>query len=181
MSFPKEGYTRVKDRLKQGELPIPCMDRVPLKDGTVLENIIPYVIVERVDKEGAGQPRTLQLFYLDEARKAHKINVNDIEGWSVVDGKGIYQGYLLVEFRYFYPTVQGSFAEMITRKVLPKEIYFGIHPNHQKFKELNDFYLNGDDTQYSQRTRPERDRNFPFWRIGAYGDSLEMMQHYQWP
>ena len=165
MSKEQRSYTRTRELIRNGELPnLPIS--IKLKSGNEISDITPYAIVEgHMSRRKTGE-RTLRLFYLDKSKKAHKVDINEVEGLKVVEGSGDYKGKLMIEFTYFKGTHDGDFAEPNSRVVFATDINFGVHRFHQGIGEKKpDFYVVGDDDQYPEN----RSRQFPLWRvIGVY-------------
>jgi hypothetical protein len=162
-------YSRMKDLIRSGETPVPALG-LTLMGGETLPNVTPYAIVERPDETSRVGDNTLYLYYLDAAKKAHRIPVNEVNGLSVARGEGEYGGKLLVQFTYFRPGEHSDADETKQRQVLVGDLYYGVHPNHQKFAETEDFYFAGEDSQYAHKPQVDRQRNFPLWRLKVYGD-----------
>ncbi len=180
-----ESYSRVKDILKTGEKPSAPM-WLRLKNGQRLSDITPYTVIERTRPSPENTPvRTLVLYYLDTWGRADSIRVADIEGLNVTEGTGDYAGRLLLEFSYakFLGTdMHSDYLEEQPRKVLVTELAYGVHGAHIDQQENPDFYVVGEDTQYSSKPQSERIRRFPLWRIDqVYGRPLQltkMMKRY---
>jgi len=157
------------------ELPYPKSSLpILLKDGTKLSRVTPRTFFT-TPKEGPGQKAlTINLLYEDENNKPVTINVDQISGLKVVaEGSDVY-----IETTYYRPPE--NTLESKPRLLKIKDITHGVHPNHNKYNEISDFYLVADDMNYvKQPGRTDTERSFPFWRLGIYGDPKEAQKVFQ--
>ena len=169
MSAERQSYSRVKNLIKNRERPTLPLN-IKLKNGQEIAGVTPYAVVPGyMDKERSGE-KTLRIFYLDGNDKAHKVDANDIQGLRVIEGQGDFEGKLMLEFTYLKGTPEQDFKEAKPRVIFMTDVYYGIHPIHDEVGETQgDFYLQGDDQQYPEN----RSRQFPLWRIDAYGDDTD--------
>lgn len=60
-----------------------------------------------------------------------------------------------------------------------KDIKYGVHPNHKN--ERPDFYIVADVKKYLDegKTGADAEPNFPFWRLGIYGDPKKAQRVFQ--
>jgi hypothetical protein len=169
MSAERSSYRRAKDMIKDHERPtIPLS--IKLKSGEEISGVTPYAVVPgHMDKDRGGE-KTLRIFYLDGNDKAHKVDANNVQGLRVIEGSGDFAGKLMLEFTYFKGTSEKDFREADPRIIFMTDVYYGIHSFHEEIGETqSDFYLQGDDQQYPEN----RSRQFPLWRIDAYGDETD--------
>jgi|SRR3989344_3236547 len=118
-----------------------------------------------------GLLKVKTFLYLHVTLEEEKLQlmVDSLNGLETTAGQDEYEGQYLLQFQYFHPKT--NCLEANPRKVLVTDIYYGIHPLHQN--EKPDYYIVGEDSQYSQQPKIERIRNFPFWRVGIYGNPEE--------
>lgn len=168
-------YRSVKNILAQKEsLPSASLP-IHMKSGELLTDVIPYGFVTKKSALESSQP-TLELLYLDKDKKARRVDASQINGLGVVVEEGI--PYLTTT--YYKPQEHGSVFEEKPRILRIKTVQYGTHPNHLKVGELEDFYIVADDMNYvRQPDRTDIERNFPFWRLGIYGDPAEAQSHFQ--
>jgi len=100
-----------------------------------------------------------------------QITVDSLQGLATVEGSNEYANQLLLQFEYYHP--KGNILEVKPRQVLVTDVYYGVHPLHTG--ERADFYFVGEDTQYTDRPMEERERYFPFWRVGLYGSPRKQL------
>jgi hypothetical protein len=137
------------------------------KNGRNLEGIIPISITNH---PLCGQ-NFLCLELVEPKGQKTVININSLTALKTAEGMGEYQDQQLVEFTYFTPKTNS--LEVKPRQIYISSIAYGAHANHQG--EIPDFYLVGEDTQYTDQPREKRLRCFPFWRINQlYGLSEEL-------
>ena len=166
-------YRRVKDQIKEAKSNEEFIS-VTLRSGEEISNITPYAVVEKQ----LGGSRNLFVYYLDDLKRAGKVNVNDLPGLNVIEE----DGQLLVEFQYLSSKSQ----ELETnddktpklRRIKVNGIAFGVQGSaesgHLALGEKPDFYFTGEDVQYPQ----DRQRRFPWWRMGVYGPQEELVKEF---
>jgi hypothetical protein len=163
-------YERVKDMIKAGNGPM-IPRSLMLKNGLELVDITPYaVLTSRED------PQKYDIYYLDDKRKAARVCLTAVRAIDDAQGTGEYQEMSLIRFTYFSPN--NNFPEDKRRHIKPAiDIFFGNA--HEKFGETgNDFYIVGADTQYIDMPIEQRQRKFPIWRMGGYGDQFEQIKNF---
>ena len=173
MSSPEIFYEGVKGLIRSGERPVNPQP-IQLRNGQTLEGITPYAIA----KTELNGKTTLGLFYLNREGRAEKIDVGEINGLSVVEGKGDYKGQLLLSFHYYKPNDDPGqqFVEEDPREILVTEIRYGANETHGiRFDERMDIYFVGYDFRYINKPADQRIRQFPWWRVdGLYGKSKQI-------
>jgi hypothetical protein len=155
---------------------------LPLQNGQILKDARPIGFLE-VDDDLVMVISTFE----------GKINkpVSEIQGFRVVRGDSTSHRYetdgeLLIEITY----LKVDTMEAVPRRIRPTAIMCGIHGNteqlsaeqgtsHRAMGESADFYIEGHDTQYAPGETGTNDiRRFPFWRIGVWGNPLELRKHF---
>lgn len=152
-----------------------------LENKTVLEQVIPI---------GIEVQEGVLVMVLSTFEGNTTEPVDSFPGLKVVKGDSQNHPYetddeLLIEFTY----LKIDKMELKTRRVRPAAIKFGIWGDtskenaekggHRAMGESADYYLVAIDTQYD----PARDsskglRQFPFWRIGVWGDPTQLAREY---
>jgi hypothetical protein len=146
-----------------------------LRDGTVHCDVAPVGFLLTDDGE--------LFMVLKTSEDNVRLPVNDIPGLRVVRGDSSRyphekDGEFLVEFTYF----KGDRMEDKPRRIRPFNIRIGImgstdeeSNSHRALGEKVDFYIQAQDTQYHAGEDGSGGiRNFPFWRMGVYGDASEL-------
>lgn len=158
----------------RGETELPVLS-VPilLENGSTLADVTPFAIIETT----LNGRVTLGLCYQDRGLNISVIDINDIAGLRVVPGEGEYAGRLLLAFYYYKPIVDEHTGQLLTQQIeakpriiLPLGISYGLTLPHAKLRENPDFYIVGQDTQYTTELPIKRVRVFPSWRTGMLGD-----------
>lgn len=175
MAIQSENYSSiVGPPLK--ELPHPkSFLPILLKDGAKLSRVTPRAFFTTSSKEPDKKSLTISMLYEDENNKPATINVDRISGLEVV----AFGDELYIKTTYYQP--QTNTLEPEPRLLKIKDIMHGVHPNHAKVHEKPDFYIVADDKKRLDegKTGAEAERNFPFWRLGIYGDPKEAQKIFQ--
>jgi hypothetical protein len=158
-------FNSVRQLNREPQPPRIC-EPIVLKSGAVLSDITPYNILLKTVKD--NKPH-LVMYYMNRQKKVCSVPVSEINGLDeIVEGDNHF-----ILFIYFNP--KSGQPERRQRKIQYKQINYGVHQNHKAFGETDDFYLIAEDMQYLEG---QRERNFPFWRMGIYGDSSKVQSKF---
>jgi hypothetical protein len=159
-------YVQVTEARERVEIPTGTLLPIRFKDGTCKTGLVPYGIEKGANERSI---ETLNLQYKKFDGTLGTVDLNTVTGIDVVKA----DEEQLILFTYFNPKL--GMLEESPREIVYKDIFYGVHPNHAPLKEFPDFYVNADDMQYP---KGQRDRTFPFWRMGIYGDPVQASEYF---